>query len=188
VPHHPLRFFTGMLSMKNEGVLYILTNPAFSDDLLKIGMSTRSAKKRAWELYENSTGVPIQFEVVYEKHVSNCEAAEEVMHKRLSNYRYNIYREFFKVSLNEAKKIIDCVVHEMEELYSDSKIIHIEIDNNLDKADEKNRESQKTFKSTENINTVCDKCNLQFSLTLRRYEEFAICPFCHSMQRLNIDW
>lgn len=101
-----------------KGYVYILTNRSFPEDLLKIGQTTHTPEKRAWNLYEKHTGVPEKFNVSYKKYVSNCELAEEIAHKRLDNYRLNQYREFFKLPLDQAIKTLEKVVHQIEELYN----------------------------------------------------------------------
>lgn len=49
---------------KRAGWVYIMTNPAHRDDLVKIGLTTRTPKTRAEEL-SSSTGVPAPFHVAH---------------------------------------------------------------------------------------------------------------------------
>jgi hypothetical protein len=95
-----------------KGYIYILTNSAYAEDLLKIGMTIRTPEERAMELYK--TGVPAPFIVSYKRSVANCNSAENAIHKRLQNFRINSDREFFKISLDNAKMILD----EVYNLYS----------------------------------------------------------------------
>ena len=46
--------------MKEAGYVYILTNPSFKEDWVKIGITSGTVEKRMKELY--STGVPLAFE------------------------------------------------------------------------------------------------------------------------------
>ena len=95
---------------KNIGYIYILRNKAFPD-LLKIGYTFRSAKTRAKELSAD-TGVPYEFEVIYEVETINPEEKEELIHKRLSKYRTSklgYQTEFFEVSYEEAKYAVDMI-------------------------------------------------------------------------------
>ena len=106
-----------------KGYVYILSNPDYKDDLYKIGMTTRKPEERAWELFREATGVPSPFIVKYERPVTNCHAAEDAIHVRLQNFRNNEYREFFKITFDDAKKILDDVCEEVEKLYSPEKIL-----------------------------------------------------------------
>jgi T5orf172 domain len=98
------------------GFVYILSNPVFKDDIFKIGHTTRSPSDRAWEIYQNATGVPAKFEVAYARQVANCEQAEQRIHDILNEVRINEYREFFRVSLFQAKEVFEevCVQVDLE--------------------------------------------------------------------------
>ncbi len=87
------------------GCVYILENPAMPD-LIKIGYTTRTAEERAKELYEGMTGVPTPFVVA---HIENCDEPrklEAAVHKKLSNYRINNNREFFKYPADDAYQLL----------------------------------------------------------------------------------
>lgn len=92
------------LKNKNEWV-YILSNPSMPG-LLKIGMTKRDPKIRAREL-ASETGVPTKFEIEYAVQVTDALAVEQSVHKRLNRYRVNSDREFFKVDIKRAKKVVD---------------------------------------------------------------------------------
>ena len=98
-----------------KGYVYILTNPLYPENLLKIGQTTHTPEKRAWDLYEKHSGVPGKFNVSYKKYTSDCVLAEKNAHKRLDKYRTNEYREFFKLPLEQAIIILDQIVTEIEE-------------------------------------------------------------------------
>jgi len=105
-----------------KGYIYILTNPAYPNDMLKIGMTRRTPEVRAREIYKGATGVPAPFKVAFKKHVENCELAEKILHKRLLQFRSNNSREFFELELKEAKIVLNEVAYEIDELYSQEKI------------------------------------------------------------------
>jgi hypothetical protein len=92
--------------VSNSGLVYILTNPSFRDDLLKIGMTTRTAEARAWEIYLGATGVPEPFQVAYAEVCSDCALAERRAHDRLQQHRVNANREFFNLALSSAIQVI----------------------------------------------------------------------------------
>ena len=90
-----------------KGYIYILTNKSFPD-FIKIGSTMRDPRIRANEL--TGTGVPFPYEVEYKIATKNCEILEKKVHTILEKKRVDIEREFFKCSVDEAKKIINEVV------------------------------------------------------------------------------
>ncbi|MEA1995741.1 MAG: GIY-YIG nuclease family protein, partial [Campylobacterota bacterium] len=51
-------------------------------------------------------GVPTEFVLEYKIHVPDCDIAEKKVHKSLCTFRVSNNREFFKISVNEAKNMI----------------------------------------------------------------------------------
>lgn len=89
----------------NNGLIYVLTNSTFENDLLKIGVTQRSPEKRANEL-STKTGLPNPFRVKFNIEVGNCKKVEKIIHERLERYRYTSNREFFKMPIDKAISII----------------------------------------------------------------------------------
>ena len=78
-----------------------MSNPCFSNELLKIGKSSRYPHEgRRKELF--TTGVPDEFIVEYFACVKNHSKVESEIHKRLANFRYRSNREYFKLPLYKA--------------------------------------------------------------------------------------
>jgi hypothetical protein len=82
------------------GFVYILSNSAMPG-MVKIGLTRNEAAARAVEL-SRATGVPTDFELVYDELVNDCRAVERSLHKRFSEYRVNDRREFFRVPIRQA--------------------------------------------------------------------------------------
>jgi hypothetical protein len=95
-----------------EGYIYILFNRAFQNDHYKIGMTTKTPEERAREL-SAATGVPRDFEVLYEQRVTDCERAERLLHSNLRQYRSANNREFFQIPLKAAIKALEGVADEI---------------------------------------------------------------------------
>ncbi len=87
------------------GWIYILRNPLFKDALVKIGRTKNSTEVRAKEL-SSPTGIPYQFEVLYEEEVADCAVAEQLIHRALDQYRINPRREFFQLPLKVAIRTV----------------------------------------------------------------------------------
>lgn len=88
----------------NQGIVYILTNPAIPN-MIKIGMTTvEDVKLRMAQLY--TTGVPLPFECVYAAKVSNHEKVEKALHTAFGPDRINPKREFFEIEAAQAIAII----------------------------------------------------------------------------------
>jgi hypothetical protein len=75
-----------------SGAVYILSNEAFSKNILKVGMTTLPPKERAKQISKHE-GVPRDYKVIWSKDVPNVALAEKALHYFLHKYVYN--KEFF---------------------------------------------------------------------------------------------
>lgn len=85
------------------GEVYILSNPSMPG-LIKIGKTCKSCKERAISLY--TTGVPEPFRIEYYTTVPNASAFERELHVILHEFRPRRDREFFRIGLLAALKLI----------------------------------------------------------------------------------
>ena len=85
----------------SSGYVYILWNPSYRRNQFKIGKTARHPELRAQEL-SASTSTPQPFEAVYWIHVRDCDEAERLIHRRLSDKRIAANREFFEIKLPDA--------------------------------------------------------------------------------------
>ena len=93
--------------MKEAGYVYILTNPSFKEDWVKIGKSSRPVDVRSKEL--DNTAVPLPFEIYATLKTVKYEEVEKLIHKtidRLTDLRIRQNREFFNVSPAKALDIL----------------------------------------------------------------------------------
>jgi hypothetical protein len=97
--------------MFEQGYVYVLSNECFnsvgSNDIFKIGYTTRDPETRVKEL--SNTSVFADFHIVLCKKVDNCKKVENILHTLLNKYRINNGKEFFKVDLNILKVIFDAL-------------------------------------------------------------------------------
>ena len=94
----------------NEGIVYVLKNPAFPN-LVKIGITTREEVQiRMSELY--TTGVPLPFECVFAGKVDNPKTVEAALHHAFLNTRVNPSREFFDIDESQAIAILKLLTNE----------------------------------------------------------------------------
>lgn len=116
-----------MSDNKEIGYVYILTNPSFREDWVKIGKSSRPVDVRSKEL--DNTAVPLPFEIFAT--INKYNEVEKHVHKtidRLTDLRIRQNREFFNVSpqlaleifIDIAKMIDDAVITR----YKDNKPIN----------------------------------------------------------------
>ncbi len=93
---------------KNEpGYVYILTNPSFREDWVKIGKSSRPVDVRSKEL--DNTAVPLPFEIYATMKTVKFNEVEKVVHKtidRLTDLRIRQNREFFNIEPQRALDIL----------------------------------------------------------------------------------
>lgn len=87
--------------------IYVLTN-ASMPGLCKIGFTKNTPEERCKEI-NSATGVPVDYEVAYSIPVFNGHDVEQLIHSHLSEVRVNKRKEFFTISLDEVKPIIDTI-------------------------------------------------------------------------------
>lgn len=94
--------------MENEtGYVYILTNPIFREDWVKIGKSSRPVDVRSKEL--DNTAVPLPFEIYATLKTTKYAKVERQIHKqidRLTDLRIRQNREFFNIAPSVALDIM----------------------------------------------------------------------------------
>ena len=90
-----------------KGFVYILTNPSFREDWVKIGKSKRPVDVRSKEL--DNTAVPLPFEIYATIETAKFNEVEKNVHKmidRLTDLRIRQNREFFNVEPSVALGIL----------------------------------------------------------------------------------
>lgn len=95
------------MDKKEPGYVYILTNPSFREDWVKIGKSARPVDIRSKEL--DNTAVPLPFEIFATIQTTKYNEVEKLVHKtidRLTDLRIRQNREFFNVSPQIALDIL----------------------------------------------------------------------------------
>lgn len=97
------------MSKTQLGWVYVLHNPSFRANMIKIGFTNRpTPQQRAQELSKH-TGVPTEFKVVYAVKVANAQQVEGKIHQILQHKRARNNREFFECSIAEAVQTIKSV-------------------------------------------------------------------------------
>lgn len=90
-----------------SGFVYILTNPSFREDWVKIGKSSRPVDVRSKEL--DNTAVPLPFEIYATMQTAKYADVESNIHRqidRLTDLRIRQNREFFNVEPAQALNIL----------------------------------------------------------------------------------
>ncbi len=111
---------------KERGIIYILTNPMFREDVIKIGI-TKDLSERLKQL-GRETGVPCPFECYIAYEIDNYKQVEKIMHsiyrgvERHTDKEHK-NKEFFQVHPSRA----DEVLSKLAELLNGKKVI---VDNN----------------------------------------------------------
>lgn len=113
---------------KNEsGYVYILTNPSFREDWVKIGKSSRPVDIRSKEL--DNTAVPLPFDIYATLKTNKFNETEKLVHNfidQLTTRRIRKTREFFNLRPEEALQIFQNVYNFLDtaelSLYKDNKV------------------------------------------------------------------
>lgn len=107
------------LKFENPGYVYILSNESLPN-VLKIGYTQNSPYQRQAELY--TTGLPTPFVVEKFFFVEDACVCEELVHIRLNRSRVSDDREFFKVEIDKATRVVEQAIDDMRErLWSGNK-------------------------------------------------------------------
>ena len=114
-----------MQDESKQGYVYILTNPSFKEDWVKIGKSSRPVDVRSKEL--DNTAVPLPFEIFATMKTSKYNEVEKLVHKtidRLTDLRIRQNREFFNVAPQVALDIFKDIAGTIDDaevvLYEDN--------------------------------------------------------------------
>lgn len=105
---------------KEPGYVYILTNPSFREDWVKIGKSSRPVDIRSREL--DNTAVPLPFEKYAVMETAKYNEVEKLVHKSIERFaplRIRPNREFFNVKPELALQIFK----DIAETIDDARII-----------------------------------------------------------------
>ena len=97
----------GLYADQGEGDqwVYVLSNPSLPKEYLKIGYTKLSPEERAIQI-SSATGVPTPYKVEWAYKCFNGEIVERMTHEKLKAFRVNNRKEFFHISLEEAKNNI----------------------------------------------------------------------------------
>mgnify|MGYP001166814577 FL=1 len=85
-------------------IVYILQNP-FMPDIVKIGRTDRALEDRMRELY--NTSVPVPFECYFAVELDDSKDIENLLHQAFDDLRVNNSREFFKLSPENARVLLE---------------------------------------------------------------------------------
>jgi T5orf172 domain len=85
-------------------VIYVLTNEAMPG-LVKIGITSGDVSERIKQL--DNTSIPLPFECFYAAEVTDAAKAEKAIHTAFGDHRVRPSREFFKLSPDKPKAILE---------------------------------------------------------------------------------
>lgn len=105
-----------MSEESSQGYVYILTNPSFREDWVKIGKSSRPVDVRSKEL--DNTAVPLPFEIYATLRTEKYDKVEKQIHKqidRLTDLRIRQNREFFNIAPSVALDIMRDIADLLED-------------------------------------------------------------------------
>lgn len=128
--------------MKEAGYVYILTNPSFKEDWVKIGKSSRPVDIRSKEL--DNTAVPLPFEIYATLKTTKYNEVEQQLHQmidKLTDIRIRPNREFFNIAPQKALELLTIISKtlddsEIEEVYKQRNSHEINPANTLHNEDE----------------------------------------------------
>lgn len=154
------------MAQEEKGYVYILTNPAFRENWVKIGKSSRPVDVRSKEL--DNTAVPLPFQIYATMCTVKYAEAEKLVHKyieRFTNLRIRNNREFFNVKPEDALEIF----YDVQLVIDDA-----EIEVFQDKAPKSKRKSKKEQAKPEQHKFYCKRAGSDAKGYMRENEEFVV--------------
>ncbi|MDR0901020.1 MAG: DUF4357 domain-containing protein [Methanobrevibacter sp.] len=130
--------------MTKKGYVYILTNPSFREDWVKIGKSSREVDVRSKEL--DNTAIPLPFEIYATLKTEKYDKVEKNLHEiftDLADARIRKSREFFNIKPEKAVKYLIS----QSELLNDAEL------NLPDESNNKNLKQKSSYKGKYTVNT-----------------------------------
>lgn len=110
------RFMSREIQGEGNEWVYGLSNPAYDPSIVKIGFTSSTPELRK-ESIDRSTGVSIPFRVEYTKQCRNGRELEQAVHQYLAKERINPNKEFFQISVEEARQVIERIHSDIETMY-----------------------------------------------------------------------
>lgn len=92
------------INEKTEQYVYVMSNPSYPEDMLKIGWTRDHPIIRANDLH--TSGIPTPFNIEFVIITEEGSKVEKIIHNHLKSYRETTKREFFKISKVELTKIL----------------------------------------------------------------------------------
>ena len=136
-----------IMTEDTKGYVYILTNPSFREDWVKIGKSSRPVDVRSKEL--DNTAVPLPFEIYATLKTSKFDKVEKQIHKqidRLTDLRIRQNREFFNIAPSVALDIM----RDIADLLEDSELaVYVDGEPVISKSKEEDKKIEADSKEKE---------------------------------------
>lgn len=134
-----------------HGYVYILTNPSFMDDWVKIGKSSRPVNVRSKEL--DNTAVPLPFCIYATLKTAKYNTAERFIHKMIDmvapDIRIRKGREFFNITPRKAYDILVLCSEQYDDaeikIYNEDLLDEINIKNSGESKPQIERSARLTF-------------------------------------------
>lgn len=88
----------------NSGYIYVISNPAFAEKMVKIGFTTRKPEERLDEL--DQAGLPTEYIEHYRIYTKDARKLEKRLHEYFAAQRFRPDKEFFKVEPYEVYQVL----------------------------------------------------------------------------------
>ena len=103
------------MNENKEEYVYVMSNPSFPEDMLKIGWIREHPNIRANNLH--TSGIPTPFIVEFVIITPEGSKLEKQIHNHIKSHRVNSNREFFKISKDElSEKLVNELMLELKSI------------------------------------------------------------------------
>jgi hypothetical protein len=127
----------------NSGIVYVLTNPAMPG-LVKIGWTKRaSIETHLKELF--NIAVPLPFGCEYAYKVDDCKKVEDALHDAFQPYRVHPKREFFYITPEQAKPILELLGSDITKEFVDEISSDLSVEDKIAEENFRSKRPQSNF-------------------------------------------
>lgn len=113
-----------------RGIVYILTNKKFQDNIIKIGKTQQSDVEIRIQELNRATGVPFPFECYSAFEIDNYDEIEKILHEAYRSADKQTYpkKEFFEINPEKARGVLAklAAIHNGNEVMLDNAKIYSE--------------------------------------------------------------
>jgi len=160
-----------------KGYVYILTNPSFRENWVKIGKTSKPVDVRSKQL--DNTAVPLRYEIFAVLKTEKYDEAETYVQDQidiLTKSRIRQNREFFNISPKIAAEVFETVAKLLVKLGQEAEVIYYKDGKELPKQNQKENPKKSTVSNNSSIESK-DKSSIKVAIDKKTTQTLQISSY-----------